>query len=65
MTTRDTIQSYFESLGRKSGWEVFLSDDMVFTSFTSPIKQVTGKGGYLEATKRFFSMIEAIEIKGI
>ena len=65
MTTRDTIQSYLESLRGKSGWEAFLSDDMAFTSLTSPIKHVTGKGAYLEATKRFFSMIKALEIKGI
>jgi hypothetical protein len=43
MTTRDTIQSYFESLSGKSGWEAFLADDMAFTSFTSPVKHVVGK----------------------
>ena len=65
MTTRETIQSYFESLKGKSGWDAFLSDEMVFTSFTSPIKQVTGRVAYLEATKRFFSMIKAFEVKAI
>ena len=65
MTTRDTIQSYFKNLSAKSGWEGFLSDDMAFTSFTSPIKHVKGKNAYLEATKGFFSMIKALEIKSI
>ena len=65
MTTRDAIQSYFESLRAKSGWEVLLSEDMTFTSLVSPIKRVTGKGAYLEATKRFFSMIKAVEIRSI
>ena len=65
MTTRDTIQSYFESLSEKSGWEAFLADDMAFTSFATPIKHVAGKGAYLEATKRFFSMIKALEVKSI
>jgi ketosteroid isomerase-like protein len=63
--TRETIQDYFESLKGKSGWEAFLSDEMVFTNFTSPAKRVTGRVAYLEATKRFFSMIKALEIKGI
>jgi ketosteroid isomerase-like protein len=36
---------------------------MAFTSFVSPIKQVTGKAAYLEATKRFFSMITAVEVR--
>jgi hypothetical protein len=48
MTTKDTIQSYFDSLRGNSGWEAFLSDELVFTSFTSPIKQVTGRNAYLE-----------------
>ena len=65
MTTRETIQSYFKSLSAKSGCEAFLSDDMAFTSFTSPIKHVTGRDAYLEATKRFFSMIKVVEIKSI
>ena len=53
MTTKDTIQGYFSSLQQKRGWESFLAEDMVFTSFASPNKQVRGRAAYLEATKRF------------
>ena len=65
MTTRDTIQAYFQSLRQKTGWEAFLSEDMSFASYTTPIKRVTGRAAYLEATKRFFSMITAVEIKDL
>ncbi|MEW5881327.1 MAG: nuclear transport factor 2 family protein [Pseudomonadota bacterium] len=65
MTTRDTIQAYFNSLKQKKDWETFLSDDMIFTSYTSPIKRVTGKAAYLEATKRFYSMITALKVKDL
>lgn len=65
MTTRDTIQGYFNSLKQTKGWEAFLSDDMSFTSFTSPIKRVTGRAAYLEATKRFYSMITALEVRDL
>ena len=65
MTTKDIIQRYFDSLKKKSGWEAFLADDMTFTSFGSPIKQVTGKGAYLETTKRFFSMITTVELRDV
>ena len=65
MTTKNTVQSYFESLSEKGGWEAFLSDDMAFTSFTSPIKHITGRDAYREATKGFFSMIKALETKSI
>lgn len=62
MTTKETIQAYFRNLKQKKGWEEFLSDDMVFTSLTSPIKRITGKAAYLESTKRFYSMITTFEV---
>jgi ketosteroid isomerase-like protein len=65
MTTKETIQAYFTRLQQKTGWEEFLSDDMVFTSFTSPIKRVSGRGAYLESTKRFYSMITAVEVRDL
>jgi len=65
MTTRETIQGYFTSLKKKKGWESFLSNDMVFTSFTSPVKQVTGRDAYLEATKRFYSTIISVTLKDL
>lgn len=63
MTTRDAVQGYFRCLKEKQGWEAFLAADMVFTSLTSPVKRVTGRGPYLEATKRFYSMITAVEVR--
>ncbi|MCI0413808.1 nuclear transport factor 2 family protein [bacterium] len=65
MTTKDAIQGYFDSLKQKKGWESFLSDDMTFTSFTSPVKQVTGKNAFLDSTKRFYSMVVSFEIRDI
>ncbi len=65
MTTKETIQAYFTRLQQKNGWEECLSDDMVFTSFTSPIKRVSGRGAYLESTKRFYSMITAVEVRDL
>jgi len=65
MATRDTIEAYFNRLKEKRDWDSFLSDDMMFTSFTSPIKRVSGKTAYLASTKRFYSMITALEIKEV
>ena len=61
--TRDTIERYFRNLRDKNAWEPFLADDMTFTSFTSPLKRVSGKTAYLEATKRFYSTIASVELK--
>jgi ketosteroid isomerase-like protein len=62
MTTENTVNGYFQSLKEKKGWESFLSEDIVFTSFTSPVKQIAGKAAYLEATKRFYSSIVSFEV---
>lgn len=65
MTTRETIEGYFKSLKEKNDWQSFLSDDVVFTSMTSPVKRITGKTAYLEGTRRFYSMIAALEVKDV
>jgi ketosteroid isomerase-like protein len=65
MTTRDTIQGYFSGLKQQTGWHQFLSDDMTFTSFTSPNKRVSGRASYLQATRRFYSMISALEVRDL
>lgn len=63
MTTKATIDGYFGSLKEKKGWESFLADDMVFTSFTSPIRQIKGRAAYLESTKRFYCGIITFEVR--
>jgi hypothetical protein len=65
MTTRATVEGYFSDLKRKEDWSSHLSDDLVFTSFISPIRQLTGKAVFLEATKRFYSMIASVEIRDL
>jgi ketosteroid isomerase-like protein len=62
MATSDTVADYFSHLKKGRGWESFLADDMVFTSFTTPVKQVTGRAAYLQSTKRFYSMIRGLEV---
>jgi hypothetical protein len=63
MSTKDTVTAYFERLGRKEHWEDSFADDIAFTSFTSPNKQLKGKDVYLERTSGFYSMIRAVEIR--
>jgi ketosteroid isomerase-like protein len=64
-TTKAVVQDYFKALQQKAGWEVFLADDMGFTSFASPPKRLSGKGAYLESTKRFFSMVSSVEVRSM
>ncbi|SRR6266581_4977628 len=65
MATGDTILGYFKALKQKQGWQTFLSDDLNFTSYTSPIKRVSGRAAYLDATKRFYSMIGSMEVRDL
>jgi ketosteroid isomerase-like protein len=63
MTTRQTIEGYFDALKKKARWQDALATDVVFTSYASPVKQVAGRDAYLEATKRFYSTIADVEVR--
>ena len=63
MSQRETIQEYFARLGRKQDWAPLLADDFVFTSFTSPVRQIRGRSDYVAGTRRFFSMITSVELR--
>lgn len=63
MTTRATIERYYEALRNKSEWDSFFADDVVFTSFTSPTRQISDRGAFVEGTKRFYSMIISFEVR--
>ena len=63
MTTTDTIEGYFRSLERKDGWESFFADDLAFTSYVAPTKQVSGRAAFLESTRGFYGMIASLELR--
>jgi ketosteroid isomerase-like protein len=65
MSTRNVVESYFKALETRKGWESLLTADVVFTSFTIPNRQITGKPAYIEATKRFYSTIQSFELRGL
>lgn len=65
MTTQDTIREYFNCLIEKRGWEAFLAEDMIFTSFTDPAQHIKGKEAYLAATRRFFAMVVSLELRDL
>ena len=65
MSTRQVIERYFEQLKHRGNWETLLADDLSFTTFTSPVKEVKGKAAYLESTRRFFSMVQSVEVRDL
>jgi ketosteroid isomerase-like protein len=65
MNARQTVETYVDRLARKSDWESLLADDIAFTTHTSPNKRIAGKDAYLQATKRFYSMIVNVEVRSV
>ena len=65
MSTRNVISSYFKRLDRKTGWDALLAEDVMFTSFTSPSRQLSGKQTFIEATKQFYSSIQSFEVRSL
>lgn len=60
MSTINTIQSYYESLRQKKGWESFLFVDMIFVNNG---KQIQGKNNCLEGIRRFYLMMQSLDIQ--
>ncbi len=65
MTTRDVVKDYVDSVRANGRWESFLSEEIEFTNFASPVRRTTGKPACLEVLGRFYSMMRALEIEGI
>jgi ketosteroid isomerase-like protein len=63
MNTRETIERYYDALRNKGEWERLFADDVIFTSFTSPNRQITNRRAFVEGTKRFYSMIVSFELR--
>ncbi len=45
MTTREVVTAYLDRLRQHGDWAPLMADDITFTSFTSPVRQLIGKGG--------------------
>lgn len=65
MTTHETVTRYLDRLRQKADWASLFADDMSFTSFTSPSRQLSGKSTFLQATTRFYSMIVSLEVRDL
>jgi len=60
MSTRDTLQSFYNSLKPQKEWESFLADEMMFISNG---KHIQGKEASIEGVRRFYSMVQSLEVK--
>ncbi len=61
--TRAAVDGYFERLRGGGDWPASFSDDVRFTSFTSPLRTIAGRDAFVAATGRFYGMIRSFELK--
>ena len=65
MTTREIIEAYFDRLAHGHDWQALLAPDLAFTSFASPNRQLTGREAFVNGTRRFYGMIERVELRDL
>lgn len=65
MSSKSTIQSFLDAVDRKADWASYLADNLVFTSATSPLREITGKEASLTGLRRFYSMVSTMEVRDL
>ena len=60
MQTKEIVQSYFDGIAQKNGWERFISDEMIFIG--PRMGRTTGKDAYIEATARFLRVVDSSKV---
>jgi ketosteroid isomerase-like protein len=60
MSTKETVQKYYDGVVSKGDWQSIISDNM---SFVSPVGNTKGKPAYVEATTRFLGIVTNAMVK--
>ena len=63
MSTRSTIEQYFERLAQRGDWQSSFADDMTFTSHAGPGKEITGRQAFVQSTRGFYGMIRQVSVR--
>jgi ketosteroid isomerase-like protein len=60
MTTKETVQRYYDGVARKDGWQSVISQTM---TFAQPGANRNGKDAYVEVTARFLQNVKNSKLK--
>jgi ketosteroid isomerase-like protein len=60
MTTKETVQRYYDGVARKDGWQSVISENM---AFAQPGASTKGKDAYVEVTARFLQKVRGTKVK--
>jgi ketosteroid isomerase-like protein len=64
MTTKELLDTYFQGLMKKSGWEPLIADDFIFwggRNMTEP--PVVGKAAFIQVMNKFYPLFTAMRVK--
>jgi ketosteroid isomerase-like protein len=62
MTTKETIQLYYDRLNQKKDWEAMIADNMAFTGAKT---KTIGKDAYVQATISFLQVVKSVQINNL
>lgn len=60
-TTQETVQSYYEGIKRKDGWQDFVSDSILFDG--TGVKATKGKEAYIQVTSQFLRAVKSSQVR--
>ncbi len=60
MTTKETVQRYYDGVAQREGWQSVISDSM---AFASPNQNTKGKDAYVQGTARFLQNVRGSKVK--
>jgi ketosteroid isomerase-like protein len=61
LSTREVIQSYYAGIGKKSGWQSAIADDIRFSG--TGMQSMRGSKAFIDANSRFLQGIKASRVK--
>src|SRR6185295_576516 len=62
MTIQMLIDTYYDGLARRGGWDEAIADDFAFTA-ANPGNDTRGKAAYAEVIRQFSRMFETVALK--
>lgn len=65
LSAGETVHRYLDAIKAQRAFDSLIADNATFISYTSPVKQLSGKSGYLQATQRFYSKVASLELRDL
>jgi limonene-1,2-epoxide hydrolase len=65
MSAKALVEQYFNTLKSAGDFAHYFSESIAFTSFTSPVRKISGREEVVKATQRFYSSVQSFELRNL